>query len=132
MKRDPRAFLDDVIDAGSAIMEAVDGISLNDYLNSRLIRSSIEREFTIIGEALTQLSQRDKGLFAQIELGPQIISFRNKLTHEYITINHHLVWGVIETHLPLLVQCCSQLLRQLEGGHLPSDRPCPLESPLID
>ena len=60
MKRDPRAFLDDVIDAGSAIMQAVDGMSLNDYLNSRLIRSSIEREFTIIGEALAQLSQRRK------------------------------------------------------------------------
>lgn len=43
MKRDPRAFLDDVIDAGSAIMQAVNGMSLNDYLNSRLIRSSIER-----------------------------------------------------------------------------------------
>ena len=68
MKRDPRAFLDDVIDAGCAIMQAVDGMSLNDYLNSRLIRSSIEREFTIIGEALAQLSQREKGLFAQIEL----------------------------------------------------------------
>jgi hypothetical protein len=32
MKRDPRAFLDDVIDAGSAIMQAVDDMSLNDYL----------------------------------------------------------------------------------------------------
>jgi uncharacterized protein with HEPN domain len=132
MKRDPRAFLDDVIDAGSAIMQAVDGMSLNDYLNSRLIRSSIEREFTIIGEALAQLSQREKGLFAQIELGPQIIGFRNKLTHEYISINHQLVWGVIETHLPLLVDCCSQLLRQLDGGHPPSDSPCPLEPPPMD
>jgi uncharacterized protein with HEPN domain len=45
MKRDPRAFLDDVIDAGSAIMQAVDGMSLNDYL--------------------AKLSQREKGLFAR-------------------------------------------------------------------
>ena len=112
MKRDPRAFLDDVIDAGSAIIQALDGMSLNDYL--------------------AQLSQREKGLFAQIELGPQIISFRNKLTHEYITINHQLVWGVIETHLPLLVECCSQLLRQLDGGHPPSDSTCPLEPPPMD
>jgi uncharacterized protein with HEPN domain len=39
MKRDPRAFLNDVIEAGQAILEAVDGISLDDYGNSRLIRS---------------------------------------------------------------------------------------------
>jgi uncharacterized protein with HEPN domain len=54
MKRDPRAFLSDVIEAGQAIQQAVAGINLDDYRNSRLIRSSVEREFTIIGEALNQ------------------------------------------------------------------------------
>jgi uncharacterized protein with HEPN domain len=53
MKRDPRAFLSDVIEAGHAIQQAVDDINLDDYCNSRLIRSSVEREFTIIGEALS-------------------------------------------------------------------------------
>lgn len=47
MKRDPRAFLSDVIEAGHAIQQAVTGISLDGYCNSRLIRSSVEREFTI-------------------------------------------------------------------------------------
>ncbi len=56
MKRDPRAFLSDAIEAGQAILEAVNGLSLDDYGNSRLIRSSVEREFIIIGAALTQLS----------------------------------------------------------------------------
>ena len=88
MSRDPRAFLIDVVEAGNAIAHAVDGISLDDYNQSRLIRSSVEREFTIIGEALTQLSQRDRELFAQLEEAPQIIAFRNKLAHEYIKINN--------------------------------------------
>ena len=60
MKRDPRAFLSDVIEAGQAILQAVDGINLDDYCSSRLIRSSVEREFITIGEALTHLSQRDQ------------------------------------------------------------------------
>ncbi|MCP9882653.1 hypothetical protein KBY65_09180 [Cyanobium sp. Alchichica 3B3-8F6] len=47
MKRDPRAFLSDVIEAGHAIQQAVACINLNDYCNSRLIRSSVEREFTL-------------------------------------------------------------------------------------
>ena len=81
MKRDPRAFLSDVIDSGRAIQQAVDGINLDDDCNSRLIRSSVEREFTIIGEALSQLSRRDGGLYAQID---------------------QLVWGVIQDNLPAL------------------------------
>jgi hypothetical protein len=36
-------------------------------------------------------SRRDGDLFAQIDQAPQIISFRNKLTHEYVTINGQLV-----------------------------------------
>jgi uncharacterized protein with HEPN domain len=90
MKRDPRAFLADVIDAGHAISQAVHGISLDDYCNSRLIRSSVEREFIII-------------------------SFRNKLTHEYVTINDQLVWGVIQQHLQALCTSCKHLLQQLEA-----------------
>ena len=116
MKRDPRAFLSDVIEAGQAIQQAVDGINLDDYCNSRLIRSSVEREFTIIGEALSQLSRRDGDLFAQIDQAPQIISFRNKLTHEYVTINDQLVWGVIQNNLPVLLEQCTQLLSDLDRG----------------
>ena len=116
MKRDPRAFLSDVIEAGNAIQQAVAGINLDDYSNSRLIRSSVEREFTIIGEALGQLSRADVGLFAQIDQAPQIISFRNKLTHEYVTINDQLVWGVIQNNLPVLLEQCTQLLSDLERG----------------
>ena len=115
MKRDPRAFLSDVIEAGQAIQQAVAGINLDDYCNRRLIRSSVEREFTIIGEALNQLSQRDKDRFAQIDQAPQIISFRNKLTHEYAIINDQLVWGVIQNSLPALLKKCIQLLSDLEG-----------------
>ena len=116
MKRDPRAFLSDVIEAGHAIQQAVDGINLDDYCNSRLIRSSVERGFTIIGEALSQLSRRDGDLFAQIDQAAQIISFRNKLTHEYVTINDQLVWGVIQNNLPVLLEQCTQLLSDLDRG----------------
>ena len=114
MKRDPRAFLSDVIEAGQAILHAVDGINLDDYCNSRLIRSSVEREFITIGEALTHLSQRDQALFGEIQQAPQIISFRNKLTHEYININNQLVWGVIQANLPALIDQCRRLLSRLD------------------
>ncbi|MGA1498525.1 MAG: DUF86 domain-containing protein [Steroidobacteraceae bacterium] len=92
MTRDPRAYLADVIEAGKAIHDAVATISLDDSCSSRLIRSALEREFMIIGEAMKQLSQRNPKLFASIGQGPEIIGFRNKLTHEYITIDNQLVF----------------------------------------
>jgi uncharacterized protein with HEPN domain len=40
MKRDPRAFLSDVIEAGHAIQQAVAGINLDAYSDSRLSPTS--------------------------------------------------------------------------------------------
>ena len=68
-----------------------------------LIRSAVERKFMILGEALSQLFQRNPRVFASIGQGPEIIGFRNKLTHEYITISNQLVWGVIQSELPDLI-----------------------------
>ena len=61
-------------------------------------------------------SRRDGDLFARIDQAAQIISFRNKLTHEYVTINDQLVWGVIQNNLPVLQEQCTQLLSDLERG----------------
>ena len=110
MRRDPRAFLLDVLDAADAMMQDIDGIRLDDYGNSRLIRSAVELDFIIIGEALTNLSRLDPALFSQIPHAPQIISFRNKLSHKYIKVDNTLIWGVIEAYLPSLRETCARLI----------------------
>ena len=50
MRRDARAYLADILESCDAIDAAIAGMSLEEYLGSRLVRSSVEREFTIIGE----------------------------------------------------------------------------------
>lgn len=67
MKRDPHAFLIDSVNAADAILDAVPGISRDDNCNSYLIRSSVEREFTIIGKALNNLSRVEPEWFTRIE-----------------------------------------------------------------
>jgi uncharacterized protein with HEPN domain len=117
MSREPKAFLLVIVQASDAIFEAVDGISLEQYRVSRLIHSAVEREFIIIGEALTNLSRIDPQLFEQLETAPQIISFRNKPTHEYVVIHHALIWGVIHKLLASLLDRCLHLLQELTKEH---------------
>ncbi len=76
----------------------------------------MEREFIIIGEALKMIAERDPDLFAVIPEGRQIIDFRNLLTHEYQNVNDRVVWGAIQTDLPVLVGSSSQVLRQRQQG----------------
>lgn len=52
MQRDPRAYLWDVREAAGAILEFIAGKTFEDYAGDRLLRSAVERQFEIIGEAL--------------------------------------------------------------------------------
>ena len=113
MRRDTRVLLMTVVESADAIADAVEGISFDGYSNSRLIRAAVEREFITIGEALNNLSRIDLGLFARISAAPRIISFRNKLTHEYDMVDDALVWGVIQKSLPPLRAICSDLIDNL-------------------
>jgi uncharacterized protein with HEPN domain len=113
MRRDTRVLLMTDVESADAIADAVEGISFAEYCNSRLIRAAVEREFITIGEALKNLSRIDGDLFSSIDAAPRIISFRNKLTHEYDKVDDALVWGVTHKSLPPLRAVCSDLIDNL-------------------
>ena len=114
MRRDPRVLLMTVVESADAIAVAVGAISFDDYCNSRLIRAAVEREFIAIGEALNNLSRVDSDVFVRIDQAVRIISFRNKLTHEYDRVDDVLVWGVIQKSLSPLRATCSALIDSLQ------------------
>lgn len=91
MQRDARAYLADIIDACDAIIVALQGMDLDSYRENRLVRSAVEREFIIIGEATTILARRSPELFSRITEGRRIVDFRNQLTHEYPNVNDTVV-----------------------------------------
>ena len=102
MPRDARAYLSDVIEACDAITNAVRGLDLQNYEGNRLVRSSVEREFIIIGEALAALNRLSEEIFACITQARRIVDFRNLLTHEYPAVDDAIVWAVIERDVPVL------------------------------
>jgi uncharacterized protein with HEPN domain len=87
MSRDQRAYLRDILDSCDAIVVAVQSLNLVAYQGSRLVRSSVEREFIIIGEAIARLARIAPATFAAITRARRIIEFRNRLTHAYPTVD---------------------------------------------
>jgi len=110
MPRDERAYLTDIIESCDAIAVAVSGLELEDYEANRLVRSSVEREFIIIGEALAALSRVAPNTFDSITRARRIVDFRNQLTHEYPAVDDAIVWAIIEHDVPLLRQESVELM----------------------
>src|SRR5438270_11598425 len=78
MVRDPRAYLWDVQQAAEAIRPFTQGLDQAGYAANPLVRSAVERQFEIIGEALNRLSNVDPGLARRVPDLRQIVNFRNQ------------------------------------------------------
>ena len=75
-----------------------------------MLRSAVERQFEIIGEALNQLAKTDPETSSQIPELPRIVAFRNILIHGYTTVDDALVWQVVVDKLPTLQYALNELL----------------------
>jgi uncharacterized protein with HEPN domain len=66
MPPDPRKFVWDAVRAADLIATFVAGRQLADYRADDLLRSGVERQFEIIGEALNQLSRADPTVASRV------------------------------------------------------------------
>ena len=110
MRREAAKYLVDVRDAAAALTRFVADRTREEYLQDELLRSGVQWQFAVIGEAISQLAKIDLDTAERITDDRQIIGFRNILIHGYGEVNDEAVWLRIEEHLPILIADVSQLL----------------------
>jgi uncharacterized protein with HEPN domain len=110
MRLEARKYLHDVQTAADRVARFCAGRSFENYLSDEMLRSAVERQFEIIGEALSRLAKDDPQVAAAIPDHGKIIGFRNVLIHGYATVDDRIVWGVIENHLAALRTAVEGLL----------------------
>jgi len=110
MRLEARKYLLDVQVATDRIGRFTQGKSFEQYLADEMLRSAVERQFGIAGEALSRLAKDDPGVAAQIPDYGKIVAFRNILIHGYASVDDRIVWGVIENYLAQLRAAVRRLL----------------------
>jgi len=110
--RDARVCLTDALMASEAIQQFVRGETLETYLTDQKLRSAVERQFEIIGEALNQGRVADSKLVDTIAHARAIIGFRNQLIHGYALVDDEIVWGNVQ----LLPELQRDVRRALGSG----------------
>jgi uncharacterized protein with HEPN domain len=113
LPRSAAAYLRDVVDACDAIADVLTGVDLETYGARRPIRSAVEREFTVIGEAIGALARRDPEFVDHITHARLIVGFRNRLVHEYPDIDDEAVYAIARRDAPMLRAECAALLEQV-------------------
>lgn len=110
MHADAGKLLWDAQQAAERVSRFTTGKTFSDYEQDEYLRSAVERQFEIIGEALNQLSKVDPDTASRIPELSRIVAFRNVLIHGYASVDNRLVWGVVETSLGALRSAIAELI----------------------
>ena len=116
MQPDAPALLWDARRAVQLIQDFIAGDSLDRYERDAMLRSAVERQFEILGEALNKLKRADPDTAARIADLPKIVAFRNILAHGYATIDNALVWQFANARLIELCDVLDRLLAEAPGS----------------
>jgi len=111
--RDPRVFLADALDAVLAIRRFMGGCTSAEYASDVLLRSAVERQFEIVGEALRRTLAASPALIGRLPEAPKVIGFRNVLAHGYDTVDNDTVYELARAELPLLEKRLGALLEEI-------------------
>ena len=111
MNREIKKRLQDILYAIDEIAIHISKVkSFNEYSSDVTVRRAVERDLSIIGEAVTQIRKQLPDF--EITGMRKIISFRNIIVHEYDSVKNDSVWIIVNRHLPLLKTEVEKLLNE--------------------
>ncbi len=92
-----------MLDYAREALALTQGRQRADLDNDRLLDLALTRLLEIIGEAANRVPEEIQEAHPEIAWG-QIISLRNRLIHGYDSIDFDILWAIVQSDLPELVE----------------------------
>jgi uncharacterized protein with HEPN domain len=109
MKIELAKYLLDALTACRAITSFTAGKSFSEYSSDLLLRSAVERQFEILGEAFNRIDNMDKSFRSKNPSLGSIIGMRNRIIHGYDSVDDNIVWDAVLKHIPTLKEWLESL-----------------------
>lgn len=113
MKKDPRIFLEHIIESIREIERNIKNMTKDQFLDSVTIQDAVVRRLEIIGEAAKNLPTSFKNKYPEIPW-KKIAGLRDFLIHQYFGVNLDLVWKIANKDIPKLKRQILEILESLE------------------
>lgn len=75
-----------------------------------MLRSAVERQLEILGEALHRAGRLDESLREQVVELRRIVVLRNRIIHGYDSVDEEIVWDIVQSKVPPLERLLGTLL----------------------
>lgn len=98
-----------MLDHAREAVSMVQGRTRTDLDTDRLLNLALVRLLEIIGEAAGRVIKEDRDLYPNIPW-PEIVGLRNRLIHGYDEVDFDILWQIVKTDLPSLIEKLEKIL----------------------
>jgi uncharacterized protein with HEPN domain len=113
MRHDPAISLRQMLDHAVEALEMAEGRSRADLDRNRMLNLALVRLLEILGEAAARVPAEERDCRPGIPWGT-LIGLRNRLIHAYDQVDFDILWQILSTDLPSLVQELRRCLASIE------------------
>ena len=96
------AYLYDILESSRAALEYTRGITWDQFSKDPMLQDAVVRRPEIIGEASGRISSETQKKYSHLPW-QAMKGTRNKIIHEYDSIELDIIWDIIQQDLPYLV-----------------------------
>jgi len=101
-RHNPEVRLRHMLDHAREAVELARGKTREDLANTRLLQLGLVRLVEIVGEAAASIPREQRANYPGIPW-QDVIGMRNKLIHEYDTVDLDILWDTVSAELPDLI-----------------------------
>lgn len=114
------ALLWDLLTAVQRIQVFVAAKTWDDYASDVLLRSAVERQFEVAGEAMSVLRKVDPATADRVPNAHRMAGMRNVLVHGYAQVNNQTVWHAATTDIAEIAATAPVLLNEHDPPGAPT------------